>query len=104
MESTFWWVRFLEDNTFRSALVTRWAELRASELSNEAIIDRIDTHASRLNYAGALDRNFETWTILGKKIPSNTYVGSTYAEEIAYLKEWLTDRLEWMDAELSGSF
>jgi len=29
---------------------------------------------------------------------------NTYAEEIAYLKEWLTDRLEWMDAELSGSF
>jgi hypothetical protein len=100
----FWWERLLEDDTFRSALATRWAALRASELSNEAIIDRIDTHASRLNYAGALDRNVETWTILGKKIPSNTYVGSTYAEEIAYLKEWLTDRLVWMDAELSGSF
>ena len=100
----FWWERLLEDNTFRSALATRWAALRASELSNEAIMDRIDTHASRLNYAGALDRNVETWTILGKKLPSNTYVGSTYAEEIAYLKEWLTDRLVWMDAELSGSF
>ena len=100
----FWWGRLLEDDTFRSALVNRWEELRSTVLGTESIMDKIDTHVARLNYAGAIERNFKKWSILGQKLPSNTFVGSSYDEEISYLKEWLNQRLEWMDTELSGSF
>ncbi len=100
----FWWGRLLEDDTFRSALVNRWEELRSTVLGTESIMDKIDTHVARLNYAGAIERNFKKWSILGQKLPSNTFLGSSYDEEISYLKEWLNQRLEWMDTELSGSF
>ena len=100
----FWWGRLLEDYTFRSALVNRWVELRSTVLGTESIMDKIDTHIARLNYAGAIERNFKKWSILGQQLPSNTFVGSSYDEEISYLKEWLNQRLEWMDTELSGSF
>jgi len=35
----------------------------------------------------------------------NTFVGETYQEEVEFLKEWLTERLTWMDANIrEGTF
>ena len=96
MASAFLVGRLLEDDTFRSALVNRWEELRSTVLGTESIMDKIDTHVARLNYAGAIERNFKKWSILGQQLLSNTFVGSSYDEEISYLKEWLNQRLEWM--------
>ncbi len=30
----------------------------------------------------------------------NAYIGQTYADEVGYLKTWLTQRLAWMDASM----
>jgi hypothetical protein len=57
---------------------------------------------TRLEEAGALTRNFNRWPILGTYIWPNYYVGQTYDEEYEYLKQWISDRLTWMDTAISG--
>ncbi len=32
----------------------------------------------------------------------NYFIGDTYQEEVNYLKQWLTGRLDWMDANIPG--
>jgi hypothetical protein len=41
----------------------------------------------------------------GEHVWPNTSVGETYQEEVEFLKEWLTERLTWMDANIrEGTF
>ena len=51
----------------------------------------------------AQTRNFQKWSVLGTYLWPNNYVGATYAEEIAYLKTWITDRAAWLDANMFGT-
>jgi hypothetical protein len=46
------------------------------------------------------ERNFERWDILDEYIWPNAYVGGSYENEISYLKNWIINRLNWMDEEL----
>lgn len=55
-----------------------------------------------LNKAEAIDQNFNTWKILGTYIWPNNYIDSTYTEENDYLKDWVRDRLSWLDSAISG--
>jgi hypothetical protein len=78
----------------------RWQELRSSWLTNAYITSTIDAYASLLQEAQV--RNYQRWPILGKYVWPNQFVGQTYAEEINYLKKWITDRLAWMDSNIPG--
>ena len=44
-------------------------------------------------------RNFEKWPILGVTVSPNWYVGDTYAEEINWMKEWISNRLAWIEKQ-----
>lgn len=91
----FWWHRMQQDTTYVKQLVCRWTNLRTNILSTQTIMAEIDS------LAGALDapqqRNYAIWPILGTYVWPNNYVGQTYADEVAYFKQWLNARLEWMD-------
>jgi len=50
----------------------------------------------------AQKRNFERWQVLGTYVWPNYYVGDTYSDEVKYLKDWLKDRLTWMDNNMIG--
>ncbi len=91
----FWWERFLADSVFYNDLKLRWHELRQNQLSEETILNTVDSLATLINTAQ--DRNFKRWPILGKYIWPNYFVGNTYAEEVDYLKDWLVKRLAWLD-------
>ena len=45
--------------------------------------------------------NFGKWLILGKYIWPNNFIGNRYSEEIDYLKNWIEERLSWMDKEIN---
>ena len=66
------------------------------------IVDKIDAYISTLNNAGAIISNFTEWPILSEWIWPNNFVGTTYQEESDYLKGWLTDRLSWLDTNISA--
>lgn len=98
----FWWERLLEDPNYVSKLKARWQALRGSSLSDAAIFSRITTYSNVLTTAGAVEKNFSTWPVLGVYVWPNNFVGNTYAEELGHLNSWLEDRLQWLDIEIEN--
>ncbi len=98
----FWWARLLQDPAYVDQVKSRWNELRGGAFSEASIIGKIETYTNTLNTAGAIDQNFNTWKILGTYIWPNNYIGTTYTEENDYLKDWVKDRLSWLDTAISG--
>ncbi len=96
----FWWERLLQDPAFVDRLKQRWSALRGNTLSNDGIKGRIDGFVDRMEAAGSIDRNFQSWNILGVYIWPNGFVGDTYEQESDYLKTWVDDRLAWLDGAI----
>jgi len=99
-----WVTRLMEDPEFVGKMGRRWRALRKDVSSDVQIEARIDTFAAPL-LAGAADRNFDRWKILGvvspyTESPYITIATGTYQEQIVALKEFLRKRAAWMDANL----
>jgi len=93
-----WYERLFEDPAFVERYAARWAELRASSLSTEMLLADIDANAAIL--ATPAERNFQRWDILGEYVWPNDFEAEerqSYAEEVDYLKNWVTLRVQWMD-------
>lgn len=90
----FWYL--FKDPAFVDAVQDRWNELMPQL---ETIPDFIDQQVFSL--AKAQKRNFEKWSINESvdwvMFPS---LGS-YEKEVEYLKEFYSDRLEWLDREIN---
>lgn len=97
----FWFARLVQDANFKNKMKTRWAALRDNELSNTRITFLIDSMAA--SYAEAQVRNYQRWPILGVYVWPNQYIGSTYAQEVAWFKNWIITRANWMDANMPGT-
>ena len=98
----FWWGRFLQDPSYVSLLKARWVELRGNAFSEASIMSKVDAYTSKLNKANAINRNFQTWEIIGVYVWPNNFVGFTYQDENQYLKNWIKDRLIWMDSAINA--
>ena len=98
----FWWKRLLEDENFVTKLKQRWNVLRGNTLSEGNIMGKIDSNIDLLNDAGAIQQNFAKWNVLGNYIWPNEFVGNTYDDETNYLKNWITDRLSWLDTQINA--
>lgn len=96
----FWWYRLNADVNYQNILKERWAEYRHANFSNENIVALVDSMVSLLNSHGAQQRNTQAWDNWGEYVWPNYYVAQDYDDEIDYLKEWLTDRIAWMDEKL----
>src|SRR5690606_28224646 len=94
----FWWPRLLSDANFKNKLNERWDELRAGPFKEETILEYIDSLVTVLDEAQK--RNFERWPVLGAYVWPNYVVLDTYEEEIEWLKDWITARLEWLDENI----
>jgi hypothetical protein len=92
----FWWNRFLQDGRFKNELGTRWNTLREGPMNTQALLTYIDSVANVLS-AESQQRNFQRWPVLGQYIWPNFYVGNTFQEEVTWLKNWLSNRLVWLD-------
>lgn len=96
----YWWAKVMEDSWFRNALRCRWDELHATVLSSEHLHGIID---STLMVMGeSIDNNFDRWPILGTYVWPNSFVGDTYSEEEWFLRNWIDERLEWLDGRWGG--
>ncbi len=91
----FWWKKFLHDESFYSELKLRWKDLRTNQLSKDRLNNVIDSIAIVVDQAKV--RNFERWPILGQYVWPNYYVGNTYEEEVLFLKNWVNDRVNYLD-------
>jgi len=93
----FYWYKLIEsDSAFRGQLRCRWKSLRQTTLSGQHINFLIDSIVSLT--AEARERHFRQWPVLGEWVwPNPQPIPSTYEEEISVLKQWITDRVYWMD-------
>ena len=93
-----WWARMMEDLSYRSVFINQWKELRKGAFSTDSVMLFLD---NTIEFLGdAIDLNFTRWPILGKYVWPNYFIGETYDDEVQYLKDWITDRMIWMDANI----
>ena len=98
----FWWTNLMQKEVFKSALKIRWEALRSSKLSNSEIFGKINSYKDYLESNKVINQNFYIWPVLGQYVWPNYFVGSSHQEEIDFMKNWITDRLSWMDNQISA--
>jgi hypothetical protein len=96
-----WYRRLKQDPEFDRRCARRWRELRQDVFNPQQLTARVDELAAQLDEAQK--RNFQRWPILGHQITCNYYVGSSYVEEVRWLKRWMVGRIAWIDSQLDGA-
>lgn len=91
----------MSDPNWKSALGLRYGQFRNEFLSQTRINFIIDSLSSHIN--DAQQRNFTRWNILGKYVWPNPKYPQTYTEEVTNLKNWISQRLQFLDGELEYS-
>ncbi|MFZ5429946.1 MAG: CotH kinase family protein [Bacteroidota bacterium] len=92
-----WWARMMEDPVYEGQLKTRYSNLRKTVLHTDSIMAYLDSRVAGLG--DAIGRNFQRWQILGVRVWPNYYIGPTHHAEVNFLKNWITNRLNWMDSQ-----
>ena len=75
-----------------------WGEARENGLNEEYLCAWIDSMSIEMDCSQQL--NFMRWNILNSKEHMNPVARGSYANEVAYLKEYIAKRVEWMDEKL----
>jgi len=86
----------MQDPAFDTKLAARWAELRATTLQKSEINGYIDSVYTLLN-AEAQQRNFKAWKVLGNYVWPNYYIGASFTDEVNWMKQWISQRIDWLD-------
>lgn len=97
----FWWNKLKTDTTYINELKCRWDSLRVHQMHTDSIFLSIDSLVVQLDESQ--ERNFMKWSILDSYVWPNNYVGLSYENEITYLKNWIEDRVVWMDDNMPGN-
>lgn len=96
---SFWGALFSNED-FHSSLKCRYTELRESVFDTVYINSFIDTSLLKLN--GAATRHNE-WLGLNDSLYSwGTHANGGFEYEVQFVKDWLSNRLKWMDSQLLG--
>ncbi|MBN1560778.1 CotH kinase family protein, partial [candidate division KSB1 bacterium] len=96
------WEKLWETPAFKRQVAETWFAYRKGPLKMERLFAYIDSLTVYLDEAQ--QRNFTRWPYLGVPIWRSTAGAenrNTYEKEVDYMKDYLLDHIEWMDAELS---
>ena len=89
----------MTDTAFVGSLQYRWKSSRQTILSDARLNGYIDSMSNLLNEAQ--QRHFTRWPILGQYVwPNPNPIPTSYAAELSTLKDWLRNRLNWIDGNL----
>ena len=96
----FWWYKLNNDPAYTAKLKARWAEYRRNNVTLERIYAVIDSLSGALTLDGAITRNSQAWPRWGVYVWPNNYIPQNYNDALSFLKQWLSDRIAWMDEQL----
>ncbi len=98
-----WWTQFMQDPVFQNKLNCRYRTLRLNTFGDPALHHFVDSLANLLNESQY--RNFKQVPILGAYIYPNpqNQSGANFWTEINDLKQWITGRGAWLDANVPGA-
>jgi hypothetical protein len=97
----YWWMKLRADPTFLTRLRERWNGFKKDALNADSLVAFIDATADALGEAQ--ERNFKLYPILGTYVWPNNFWPATFNEEVEFLKEWLQNRIAWLDGEFNGT-
>ncbi|MGI9241841.1 MAG: CotH kinase family protein, partial [Verrucomicrobiales bacterium] len=95
------WDRLFEDPDFTQHFIDRWQELMGGTLAEANLHAIIDQMAAEVDEAQ--DRNFEPagpWPLADVTRSHLTF--PTYDQHVTYLKDWISDRLGWVQAQFTA--
>ena len=98
-----WYIRLLQDTTFANELNCRYFNLRNTILDTTNIFSFIDSLSSIVSEPQ--NRHYTRWPILGINIgtPEVGNQPTSYSGEIIKFKNWINERLIWLDANMPGN-
>ena len=96
----FWWYKLNHEQAYRRHLKQRWAQYRSTNLRVDNLMALVDSLTTVLTVGGAEYRNSRAYPTWGMYVWPNYYISTSFADEIAYLKQWLLRRISWMDRQL----
>ena len=97
------WHAMMSDTVFTNHLACRWSTLRQGPLDLDSLFHRIDEMNSHVGEA--ITRNFERWDFLGQNIwfEPEPLPLETHEEEVEYMKNWIQERITWLDVNMPGN-
>ena len=87
-----WWSRVMSNKSFKELYAQRWGEVRGGVMSEKNIFSIIDKWEELLGEPA--QRNFTKWRLVNAKTGFQT--------EINQLKNWISQRLKWMDTQFDS--
>ena len=97
-----WYIALMQRQWFVELVKTRWNELKEAGVFDE-MIEEID-RCWEMN-KDSFNHNFERWPIFGQRLnqePDHVRALSSAEEHVQYLREWLIDRIAWLDETYAG--
>ena len=94
--------RMFSDQALRDSMAVMWNNVRAERgITAESLDAYIDSTAQELMQSQRL--NFMRWPILSQLIQVNPRAGGSYEVEVGWLKEYLENRVSWLDNFINQS-
>lgn len=100
--SNGWYIRLLQDSAFADELRCVYENYRQTILDTSSIFAYIDSVKNVVQ--SVQERHFKKWPILGISgpAPEVNAIATTYNAEVDTLKEWIKQRLQWLDVNIPG--
>ena len=96
----FWWYKLSIDKAYIAERNARWAQFREGNVRSDRLMATVDSLVNVLTCHGAEWRNSQAWPTWGTWVWPNQYVATDFNDEIAYIKNWLNERISWMDGRM----
>lgn len=93
-----WMIRLAQDPAWNLRWRNMWKSMRTKEVAQ--LLKDIDNTAAYLKLSQ--EQNFKKWPVLNTYVYPNAVVLGSYDKEVAYLKDFITQRVTWMDAHIDG--
>ena len=92
----------INDAAAKSKLLEIWGEARQNGLNEENLLAFIDRWAAELEQSQRL--NFLRWPVMNQKVQKNPVIWGSYQAEVDNVKNFLKERLVWMDKKLGYTY
>ena len=87
-----WYTKLFEDESFVEKVKIRFNFFKENE---GYILDKMDFYANQLKWSQ--QENDMVWGTLGTYVWPNPVVYNTYDEEVSHLKNWYSQRMNWLE-------
>jgi hypothetical protein len=98
-QTPFWWGKLMKDSVFVNSVKRRWSSLRKTSLSPQTIFKFMDSTTVALKEP--MQRNFGRFPLYGKKVWPNYFVGQNANDELFWMQNWISARINWLDAAIA---